>query len=113
MLVTDNYGRRCAVSGEKTLPALDAAHIIPYGRGGTHFPENGILLRRDIHSLFDRGYVTVTADFRFEVSNRIREDYENGREYYAMHGREVVVPLNPNLQPDRAALEWHNQRFLG
>ncbi len=48
---------------------------------------NGLLLRRDIHSLFDRGYVTVTPELRFEVSRRIKEEFENGRDYYALHGR--------------------------
>jgi putative restriction endonuclease len=112
MLVTDSYERRCAVTRERTLPVLDAAHIIPYGEGGSHNPANGILLRRDIHSLFDRGYVTVTGDHRFEVSHRLREDYENGRDYYALHGREVVVPPDPLLRPDPAALRWHNDRLL-
>jgi putative restriction endonuclease len=70
VLVTDVYRRRCAVSGERTLPALDAAHIRPYGEGGEHAAQNGLLLRRDIHSLFDAGYVTVTPDLRFEVSRR-------------------------------------------
>ena len=113
LLVTDNYDRRCAVTRERTLPVLDAAHIIPYGEGGSHEPANGILLRRDIHSLFDRGYVTVSEDHRFEVSRRIREDYENGRDYYALHGRKVAVPADPQLGPDPAALRWHNERFLG
>src|SRR5258708_29817376 len=55
IVVTDNYQRRCAVTGERTLPALDAAHIRPYAEQGVHEPINGLLLRRDIHSLFDRG----------------------------------------------------------
>ncbi len=60
LLVTDAYGRRCAVTGERTLPALEAAHIRPYADGGEHAGANGILMRRDVHSLFDAGYVTVT-----------------------------------------------------
>ena len=68
VLVTDMYDRRCVVSEERTLPALDAAHIRPYGEGGSHEASNGLLLRRDIHSLFDAGYVTVTPDLRFAVS---------------------------------------------
>jgi putative restriction endonuclease len=114
ILVTDIYKRRCAVTKEKTLPALDAAHIRPYAEGGLHDPVNGLLLRRDIHSLFDAGYVTVTPDFRFEVSSRIREEFENGREYYALHGATVAVPESTKQQPDRASLVWHNEeRFLG
>ena len=62
VLVTDIYQRRCAVTRERTLPALEAAHIRPYSTGGTHEAQNGLLLRRDIHSLFDAGYVTVTQD---------------------------------------------------
>ena len=68
VVVKDSYSRRCAVTGERTLPALDAAHIRPYADGGEHEACNGLLLRRDIHSLFDAGYVTVTPDYRFEVS---------------------------------------------
>jgi putative restriction endonuclease len=55
VLVTDIYNRRCAITHERTLPALEAAHIRPYGDGGEHEPRNGLLLRRDIHSLFDAG----------------------------------------------------------
>jgi putative restriction endonuclease len=108
VVVTDIYGRRCAVTRERTLPALEAAHIRPYSEGGAHDAQNGILLRRDIHSLFDAGYVTVTPELRFEVSRRIREEFENGRDYYSLHGQQVSVPLSPNQQPDAAALNWHN-----
>jgi putative restriction endonuclease len=114
ILVTDNYRRRCAISGERTLPALDAAHIRPFSDGGSHEASNGVLLRRDIHSLFDLGYVTITPDLRFEVSKRIREEYENGRHYYALHGRSVTVPEIIERRPDLSALAWHNEhRFKG
>ncbi len=114
VLVTDIYNRRCAVTSEKTLPALEAAHIQPFAKGGEHRPDNGILLRRDIHSLFDLGYVTITPDLHFEVSRRIRDEFSNGRDYYAMHGREIAVPEKSEFKPNRDALDWHNQhRFLG
>jgi len=45
VLVTDAYERRCAVTGEKTLPVLEAAHIKPYALNGPHRVNNGILLR--------------------------------------------------------------------
>ena len=109
VLVTDIYGRRCAVTQERTLPALEAAHIRPYGCGGTHDAQNGLLLRRDIHSLFDSGYVTVTPDLNFEVSRRIREEYENGRHYYALHGKRINAPELLDKRPDHAALTWHNE----
>ncbi len=108
VLVTDIYGRRCAVTQERTLPALDAAHIRPYSDGGKHEAHNGLLLRRDIHRLFDTGYVTVTPDFKFEVSHRIREEFENGRDYYNLNGRRIYVPKQPDLRPDSGSLAWHN-----
>jgi putative restriction endonuclease len=110
VLVTDLYERRCAVTRERTLPALEAAHIRPYSDGGVHEASNGLLLRRDLHSLFDSGYVTVTPDFRFEVSRRIREEFENGRQYYAMHGQEIFVPKKSLEKPDPVALNWHNEQ---
>ena len=109
VLVTDIYQRRCAVTRERTLPALEAAHIRPYGAGGAHEARNGLLLRRDIHSLFDAGYVTVTPDLHFEVSRRIKEEFENGREYYALHGRLIAAPEQVAERPAPAVLSWHNE----
>ena len=114
VLVTDIYHRRCAITKEKTLPALEAAHIRPYADGGVHEARNGLLLRRDIHSLFDAGYVTVTPELRFEVSGRIREEFDNGIHYYALHGQTIDLPEVLNHRPDPAALSWHNEhRFNG
>lgn len=114
ILVTDHYRRRCAISGERTLPALDAAHIRPFADGGSHEISNGILMRRDIHSLFDLGYVTISPDMKFEVSRKIREEYENGRHYYALHGTSVQTPEGSDRQPNRSALIWHNEhRYKG
>lgn len=112
-LVTDAYTRRCAISGERTLPALEAAHIKPYAESGPNRTENGLLLRSDIHKLFDAGYVTVTPERRIEVSRRIREEFENGRDYYRYHGQELAtVPRNRVEQPDVTYLEWHNQNLF-
>jgi len=114
VLVTDAYGRRCAVSGEKTLPVLEAAHIKPYSESGPHMVRNGILLRSDIHKLFDLGYVTVTPDLVIEVSRRLKTDWQNGREYYAHHGQALRnQPTDLASRPSREFLEWHNEkRFL-
>ena len=106
------YGR-CAVTGEHSLPALDAAHIVPYGDGGDHALENGLLLRADVHRLFDRGYVTVTPDYEFRVSRRLREDYDNGKVYYQHDGQTIWTPGAPYPKPDPERLERHSaERFL-
>lgn len=109
VLVTDVYDRRCAITQERTLPALEAAHIRPYGDGGEHEARNGLLLRRDIHSLFDAGYVTVTSELRFEVSRKIKEEFDNGRHYYEMHGKPIFTPEDMLRRPDPAVLRWHNE----
>ena len=110
--VTDAYSRRCAITGEKTLPALEAGHIRPYSRNGPHETRNGLLLRSDIHNLFDLGYLTVTPGYRVEVSRRIKEEFENGRHYYALHGQSLaVLPRNAESQPAKEFLEWHNGIF--
>ena len=113
--VTDAYDRRCAITGEKTLPALEAAHIRPYAENGPHALNNGMLLRSDLHNLFDQGYLTVTLDLRVEVSRRIREEFQNGRHYYALHGQKLeVVPSALSIQPACEHLEWHqNNRYKG
>ena len=113
--VTEEYERRCSVTGERTLPVLEAAHIRPYSSGGVHEIGNGLLLRSDLHKLFDRGYVTVDpTDRRFVVSRRIREDFENGRDYYALEGRRLRDPQGPESLPSKQNLEFHaGTIFLG
>jgi putative restriction endonuclease len=112
MAVRDAYGGACAVTREHSLPVLEAAHIRPYADGGEHEVSNGLLLRSDLHRLFDRGYVTVTPDLRFRVSSRLRTEYKNGRTYYALDGSTIAVPADAFRQPDREALRWHeHERF--
>lgn len=115
VLVTEAYTRRCAVTGERTLPVLEAAHIKPFARSGPHRVDNGLLLRSDLHTLFDRGYVTVTPEHRIEVSRRIREEFENGRDYYGLQGQRLrSLPRRQTEQPAREFLNWHNNEiFLG
>lgn len=109
VIVTDAYGRRCAVTGERTLPVLEAAHIRPVTREGQHRIDNGILFRSDIHTLFDQGYVTVTPDFRFDVSPRLLQDWQNGRVYYELQGTEIHRPTDESAWPTRRLLEWHSE----
>lgn len=108
------YSYRCAITGERTRPALEAAHIVPWKETRLHDVRNGLLLRSDIHNLFDAGYVTVDEDLRFVVSDAIREEFENGRDYYALHGRDIRVPVRTEQRPLNENLEWHrNNRFKG
>ena len=100
------------MTGEHSLPALEAAHIRPYGRDGPHDVRNGLLLRSDLHRLFDRGYVTVTPECTFEVSRRLRTDFENGHSYYPFHGKRIVVPGRQAEHPAVDFLRWHNEEVF-
>jgi putative restriction endonuclease len=112
VLITDAYTRRCAITGEKTLPVLEAAHIKAYAESGPHAISNGLLLRSDMHKLFDAGYITVTKEYRVEISRRIREEFKNGKEYYQYHGKPLVyLPERDFNKPDEAYIQWHNDRF--
>ncbi len=77
---------------------------------------NGILLRTDIHRVFDAGYATIDADgakLRFVVSDRVKSDFNNGTEYRRLHGAELSEPINPKFAASHEAIRWHNQnRFL-
>jgi putative restriction endonuclease len=108
LLVTDAYSYRCAMTSERTLPALEAAHIQRYSHGGEHSLSNGLLLRSDLHKLFDLGYVTVNpTSMTIEVSKKIREEFENGRDYYMLDGQALAAPQNPLALPSRENLQAH------
>ena len=107
LAVLDAYDGACAVTNEHSLPVLEAAHIRPWKDGGRHEVSNGLPLRRDIHRLFDLGFVTVRPDLRFAVSPALRDAYANGRTYYALDGRTIATPAVMHASPSRELLEWH------
>ena len=109
VLITDAYSRRCTITGEKTLPVLEAAHIKPFAESGPHFISNGILLRSDMHKLFDCGYLTITKNLKVEVSSRIKEEFQNGKEYYQYHGKDLQFLPNREIdRPNENFINWHN-----
>ncbi|HET9031593.1 MAG TPA: HNH endonuclease [Dokdonella sp.] len=109
-LVIDAYARKCAITGEHTLPVLEAAHILPFAEHGPHHVCNGLLLRSDFHKLFDAGLLTVEPDLRVRVSGRIRDRYFNGKAYYRLHGQILAAPpVDAIDQPNPEYLRWHNE----
>lgn len=113
--VLDAYGGRCAVTGEHTAVVLDAAHIQPYLGPQSNHVQNGIVLTKEFHTLFDTGYVGITPDHRVLVSDRLREEWHNGQRYYPYHGRPLLqVPKAAASRPSARALEWHLEHvFMG
>lgn len=107
----DAYGRRCAITGEHTEPVLDAAHVQPYLGPRSNHVQNGLLLTKEFHTLFDKGLVTVTPDYRVRVSRALRERWNNGKRYYAYDGQALsTLPREAASHPSREALLWHNER---
>ena len=65
----------CAASGESFQPALEAAHIQDVEDRGPNIPENGFLLRADLHKLFDDGFFTLSEDGFWTFDNAFPEGY--------------------------------------
>jgi putative restriction endonuclease len=111
--VTEAYHRACAITEEHSLPALEAAHIRPFNERGPHAVNNGLLLRSDFHRLFDHGYITVTPEYRIEVSRRLKEEFKNGRSYYPFHGKALNhLPVFFEDRPQEKLLIWHNEKVF-
>lgn len=106
-VVLDAYHRRCAITGERIRPVLQAAHIKPLPMGGEHRLDNGLLLRSDVHTLFDRGYLGVDPKCRLVVSPRLRQEFDNGEEFYAKQGERIELPDRRADRPNSEFLEWH------
>lgn len=102
----DLYGGACAVTRSTARAVLEAAHIIPFSEGGTTDPSNGLLLRADIHTLFDLRLISIdTRDWTVLVDESL-----SGTEYWSMRGSTVLWPREAWAAPDLRAVDEH--RFL-
>lgn len=109
-LVQEAYGRRCAVTGNKIVPVLQAAHIRPVTDHGENRVDNGLLLRSDVHALFDRGYLGVHPQKKtLLVSPCLRTEWGNGEEFYqrAASDETIGMPRRHLDQPSVDFLTWH------
>lgn len=92
----DAYERRCAVTGCTVEAVLEAAHISPYRGDHTNDVTNGLLLRADIHTMFDCGLIKVDGDYRITTDVHIREVYDLPAV--------ITLPTDPARQPNPEAL---------
>lgn len=96
----DAYGGRCALTGCSLGPILQAAHIAPYNGSSTNHVMNGLLLRADIHTLFDLGLLRIDPDtLRFSAASDL-----SGTEYEQFDGCALNVPAKPSHRPSKTAL---------
>lgn len=107
-VVLDAYHRTCAITNTRIRPVLEAAHIRPVASGGEHRVDNGLLLRSDVHTLFDNGYLGVDRRYRLRVSPKLRTEFGNGESFYALAGESIALPERRADRPSREFLEWHN-----
>ncbi|MFZ2052405.1 MAG: HNH endonuclease signature motif containing protein [Solirubrobacteraceae bacterium] len=107
LAVLDAYAGKCAMTGESSAPAIEATHIRPWSRGGDHKRQNGLPLRRDLHRLFDLGYIAITPVRTLTVSPKLRAEFGGGDAYYALEGNELIEPTNPEHRPAQETLVWH------
>jgi putative restriction endonuclease len=108
-VVGDAYHWRCAITGARIRPVLEAAHIRPVSPqyGGEHRLDNGLLLRSDVHRMFDLGYLSVDTWYRLRVSSLLRTEFGNGEAFYANEGKVITLPDRRGDQPNADFLQWH------
>ena len=90
----DNFHDTCALSGPNHPAALDAAHLYSYAQSGQHDFHGGLLLRKDLHRLFDLGLIGV------EPSNNcvVAQSLGDHAQYGALDGRPLFVELKPKTK---------------
>jgi putative restriction endonuclease len=102
------YGATCAISGSTVEPLLEAAHIVPHALETNYETSNGLLLRADIHTLFDVHLIAVDADGRVTVSRSLE-----WTEYAQFRGRRLAaVPAHQNDCPSPVQLKRHHDLFI-
>ena len=106
-VVLEAYHGHCAITQTKIRPVLQAAHIRPVTEGGEHRLDNGLLLRSDVHTMFDRGYLAIDDNYRLLVSPRLRGEFGNGERFYAKAGEVIELPDRKIDRPQREFLQWH------
>jgi putative restriction endonuclease len=111
-VTAEAYHHCCAITGDKVRPVLQAAHIRPISKGGEHRLDNGLLLRSDVHTLFDCGYIGIDTKYHLRVSPALRADFGNGDYFYAHEGDKIATPSRPVDRPNTEFLEWHGDEVF-
>mgnify|MGYP001032738397 CR=1 FL=1 len=112
MRLLSAYSNRCAVTGVGAEVCLEAAHIDPYSQDQNHDVSNGILLRADIHALFDANLLSINTDFRIVISTRLKEIAGEGCEYLDLNGKKIRLPNARSNWPSENKLAKHMLELL-
>jgi predicted restriction endonuclease len=99
------YEYRCAITSCNALDALEATYIIPYRGKFTHHPTNGLLLRADLHTLFDLGKLAIdTRNMTVILADELTES-----SYKILAGRPLRFPHEAEHRPNTEALDLHRR----
>ncbi|MBP8661613.1 MAG: HNH endonuclease [Mesotoga sp.] len=98
------YGK-CMVTGADYPLVLMAARIDPDSEDNN--PRNGLLLRSDIHTLFNANLLTVNQDYRVELSQILENT-----SYEGLEGKGIYMPKEPGLYPSQEALKKRRERLI-
>ncbi len=101
------YGNRCLVTGCEILAILEAAHIKPYRREEDNHPENGLLLRADIHTLFDLDLIGIEPE---RLGVELHPNLTKEKEYRKLNGQ--ILRCEPDQRPSHKALGMRYRLFL-
>lgn len=97
------YNGRCAVTGCNLTSVLEAAHISPYRGDQTNHVQNGLLLRADIHTLFDLGKLSVSENHTVLLAPEVQDNEDYGH----LAGRPLQLPVRREHLPNEDALHEH------
>ncbi|MBI4996794.1 MAG: HNH endonuclease [Rhodocyclales bacterium] len=97
------YADTCAITGCKLIPVLEAAHIHPYRGQHTNVISNGLLLRTDIHTLFDLYLIAIDSH---TMSVQIAPELV-ATEYASYAGKPIHTPTSVKDRASPGALDWH------
>lgn len=100
------YNNRCCISNEDIPELLEAAHIQEYRNPDSHHVQNGLLLRVDIHRLYDNGLIFIDRNFTIHVSNLVSTPF-----YRQYHGKSIMLPDSTSEHPSIEALELRRKEF--
>jgi putative restriction endonuclease len=103
--VLEAYGSQCAVTRYDAVDALEAAHIYPYRGPATSTVSNGLCLRADVHTLFDRGALAI-HETTLQV---LLKPHLAITAYADLEGVTIAVPHQMARRPSTAALRSHRE----
>ena len=116
-IVARIYSYACAMTGMRVdslynISLIDACHIVPFNISGDDTIRNGIALCPNLHRAFDRGIVSIDADYRVLVSSQFAEDTTHPYSLQALKGQRIHLPFGDRYRPDPDKLAWHRERVF-